>query len=143
MALALSPRPCLHLAPAALLSRCMSTPTRCLLLRGVTLSSDFIAGFCGETEEEHKDTISLMEAVQYDMAYMFAYSMRKVRISLQHTGRRLCLCGRGTSSKTLCTAIKVGEMGVGEPIPSHFYFSGSSSWVAFCSSCCFVSHHVT
>ena len=45
----------------------------------VTLSSDFITGFCGETEEEHQDTISLMEAVQFDMAYMFAYSMRKVR----------------------------------------------------------------
>ena len=45
---------------------------------GVTLSSDFIAGFCGETEEEHQDTVSLMETVKFDMAYMFAYSMRKV-----------------------------------------------------------------
>ena len=45
----------------------------------VTLSSDFITGFCGETEEEHKDSLSLMEAVKFDMAYMFAYSMRKVR----------------------------------------------------------------
>lgn len=35
------------------------------------------AGFCGETEEEHKDTVSLMKAVGYDMAYMFAYSMRE------------------------------------------------------------------
>ena len=45
---------------------------------GVTLSSDFIAGFCGETEEEHRDTVSLMDTVKFDMAYMFAYSMRKV-----------------------------------------------------------------
>ena len=44
----------------------------------VTLSSDFMTGFCGETEEDHRDTLTLMEAVQYDMAYMFAYSMRKV-----------------------------------------------------------------
>ncbi len=44
----------------------------------VMLSSDFMTGFCGETEEEHRDTVTLMEAVQYDMAYMFAYSMRKV-----------------------------------------------------------------
>lgn len=43
----------------------------------VTISSDFMAGFCGETEDEHKDTVSLMEHVQFDMAYMFAYSMRK------------------------------------------------------------------
>lgn len=43
----------------------------------VTLSSDFIAGFCGETEEDHRETLSLMETVQFDMAYMYAYSMRK------------------------------------------------------------------
>lgn len=41
------------------------------------ISSDFICGFCGETEEEHKDTLTLMKAVGYDMAYMFAYSMRE------------------------------------------------------------------
>ena len=45
----------------------------------MTLSSDFIAGFCGETEKEHKDTLHVMETVKFDMAYMFAYSMRKVR----------------------------------------------------------------
>ena len=44
----------------------------------VTLSSDFMTGFCGETEEEHRDTISLMKLIKFDMAYMFAYSMRKV-----------------------------------------------------------------
>ncbi|MBT1686999.1 tRNA (N6-isopentenyl adenosine(37)-C2)-methylthiotransferase MiaB [Dawidia soli] len=40
------------------------------------LSSDMIAGFCSETEEEHQDTLSLMDAVQYDFAYMFFYSER-------------------------------------------------------------------
>ncbi|KAF1861921.1 hypothetical protein Lal_00026404 [Lupinus albus] len=43
----------------------------------VALSSDFICGFCGETEEDHADTLSLVKAVGYDMAYMFAYSMRE------------------------------------------------------------------
>ena len=40
------------------------------------ISTDMIAGFCSETEAEHADTLSLMEAVQYDFAYMFAYSER-------------------------------------------------------------------
>ena len=45
---------------------------------GVTLSSDFMAGFCGESESAHSDTLSLMETVRYDIAYLFAYSMRQV-----------------------------------------------------------------
>jgi len=40
------------------------------------ISMDIITGFCSETEEEHRDTLSLMEAVQYDFGYMFAYSER-------------------------------------------------------------------
>ena len=40
------------------------------------LSSDMIAGFCGETEEEHQETISLMDAVRFDFSYMFMYSER-------------------------------------------------------------------
>jgi tRNA-2-methylthio-N6-dimethylallyladenosine synthase len=40
------------------------------------ISSDFIAGFCGETEEEHQDTLSLMEWAAFDYAYMFKYSER-------------------------------------------------------------------
>jgi tRNA-2-methylthio-N6-dimethylallyladenosine synthase len=40
------------------------------------ISTDMIAGFCTETHEEHQETLSLMEAVQFDFAYMFAYSER-------------------------------------------------------------------
>lgn len=40
------------------------------------LSSDVIAGFCSETEEEHQDTISAMEYAKYDFSYMFFYSER-------------------------------------------------------------------
>lgn len=36
-----------------------------------------MTGFCGETEDEHAETLSLVRAVVYDMAYMFAYSMRE------------------------------------------------------------------
>ena len=40
------------------------------------ISSDFIAGFCSETEKEHQDTLSLMDEVIYDYSYMFYYSER-------------------------------------------------------------------
>src|SRR5690606_6146264 len=40
------------------------------------ISSDMITGFCSETEEEHQDTLSLMDYVQYDFSYMFFYSER-------------------------------------------------------------------
>lgn len=40
------------------------------------ISQDMIAGFPSETEEDHKDTLSLMEYVKYDFGFMFAYSER-------------------------------------------------------------------
>jgi tRNA-2-methylthio-N6-dimethylallyladenosine synthase len=40
------------------------------------ISSDMITGFCTETEAEHEETLSLMDIVKYDYAYMFAYSER-------------------------------------------------------------------
>ncbi|KAA3649974.1 MAG: tRNA (N6-isopentenyl adenosine(37)-C2)-methylthiotransferase MiaB [Bacteroidetes bacterium] len=40
------------------------------------ISADIISGFCTETEEEHRETLSLMEYVQYHFSYMFKYSER-------------------------------------------------------------------
>ena len=41
-----------------------------------SLSTDMITGFCTETNEDHKESLSLMEAVGFDFAYMFKYSER-------------------------------------------------------------------
>ncbi|RIJ41593.1 tRNA (N6-isopentenyl adenosine(37)-C2)-methylthiotransferase MiaB [Pontibacter oryzae] len=49
---------------------------RAILGEECGISSDMIAGFCTETEEEHQDTLSLMDYVQYDYSYMFFYSER-------------------------------------------------------------------
>jgi len=41
-----------------------------------SITSDVIAGFCGETEEQHADTLSMMRLARYSMSFMFAYSER-------------------------------------------------------------------
>ena len=46
------------------------------ILPECAVSSDIITGFCTETEEEHQDTLSMMEFAKYSMSYMFAYSER-------------------------------------------------------------------
>lgn len=46
------------------------------IIPGCGLSTDIISGFCTETEEDHKDTLSLMSHCDFDMAYMYSYSER-------------------------------------------------------------------
>ena len=46
------------------------------IIPDISLSQDMIAGFPTETEEDHQDTLSLMEYVKYDFGFMFAYSER-------------------------------------------------------------------
>jgi len=46
------------------------------IIPGCAISTDVITGFCSETEDEHKDTLSMMDYVHYDFAYMFMYSER-------------------------------------------------------------------
>jgi tRNA-2-methylthio-N6-dimethylallyladenosine synthase len=49
---------------------------RAILGEECGISHDLIAGFCSETEEEHRDTLTLMDYVRFDYGYMFAYSER-------------------------------------------------------------------
>jgi tRNA-2-methylthio-N6-dimethylallyladenosine synthase len=46
------------------------------IIPGCGISTDVITGFCSETDEEHQDTLSMMDYAQYDFAYMFTYSER-------------------------------------------------------------------
>ncbi len=46
------------------------------ILPGCSITSDIIAGFCTETEEDHQDTLRIMDYSSYDLSYMFVYSER-------------------------------------------------------------------
>ena len=46
------------------------------IIPGCAISADIIAGFCSETEEEHQDTLSIMDYAKYNFAYTFSYSER-------------------------------------------------------------------
>eukprot|EP00976_Prorocentrum_cordatum_P097589 1191052-Prorocentrum_minimum.AAC.2 len=57
--------------------RCtVSVVALCLAALSAELLHHCLRRFCGETEEEHADTVSLLRAVGYDTAYLFAYSER-------------------------------------------------------------------
>ncbi len=46
------------------------------IIPGCAISTDIIAGFCSETEEDHQQTLSLLKEVKYELAYTFIYSER-------------------------------------------------------------------
>ena len=48
------------------------------------ISTDVIAGFCGETEQDHQDTLDLFKEVGFDFAYMFYYSERPGTKAARH-----------------------------------------------------------
>lgn len=47
------------------------------LIPDIALSTDILSGFCGETEQDHQDTLSIMKEVGYSSAFMFRYSVRE------------------------------------------------------------------
>jgi len=54
------------------------------ILPNIAFTSDFISGFCGETEQEHDDTISLMKKIKYNFCFMYPYSMREKTKAFYH-----------------------------------------------------------
>lgn len=54
------------------------------ILPDCAITTDIIAGFCSETEEDHQDTLSLMKEVGYDSAFMFQYSLRPNTKAARH-----------------------------------------------------------
>jgi tRNA-2-methylthio-N6-dimethylallyladenosine synthase len=54
------------------------------IIPGCAISTDIITGFCDETEEDHLETLALMEWVGFDYAYMFRYSERPDTIAATH-----------------------------------------------------------
>ena len=54
------------------------------ILPTCSISTDVITGFCGETEEEHQDTLSLMREVKFDHAFMYLFSMRENTFAWKH-----------------------------------------------------------
>lgn len=54
------------------------------IIPGCSISTDVFAGFCGETEEDHQETLSLMEWARFDLAFMFKYSERPGTYAHQH-----------------------------------------------------------
>ncbi|KAI2800835.1 CDK5 regulatory subunit associated protein 1 [Blomia tropicalis] len=55
-----------------------------LAIPDCAINSDFICGFCGETDDDHRQTLDLMERVGYNIAYIFAYSMRDKTYAHHH-----------------------------------------------------------
>jgi tRNA-2-methylthio-N6-dimethylallyladenosine synthase len=55
-----------------------------LIIPDVSLSTDLIAGFCTESEEDHQATLALMNRVRFDYSYMFYYSTRPGTWAAEH-----------------------------------------------------------
>ncbi len=109
------------------------------------ISTDVIAGFCGETEVQHQETISLMTMVGYDMAYMFKYSERPKTLAERKyeddvpeetKGRRLTeIIDNQMKQSALCTKKHLGKVqrvlveGVSKKSNEHLYGRNSQNVV--------------
>jgi tRNA-2-methylthio-N6-dimethylallyladenosine synthase len=109
------------------------------------ISTDVIAGFCGETEEQHQETISLMSQVGYDMAYMFKYSERPKTLAERKyeddvpeeiKGRRLTeIIDNQMKQSAICTKKHIGKVqrvlveGISKKSDEHLYGRNSQNVV--------------
>ncbi|NOQ24021.1 MAG: tRNA (N6-isopentenyl adenosine(37)-C2)-methylthiotransferase MiaB [Bacteroidales bacterium] len=74
------------------------------ILPDSAISSDIMTGFPGETEEDHQETLSLMEFVNYDFSYMFKYSERPKTYAARHLKDDI---SEGTKSRRLTEIINL------------------------------------
>jgi tRNA-2-methylthio-N6-dimethylallyladenosine synthase len=110
-----------------------------------SISTDIIAGFCGESEEEHQQTLSLMEWAGYDFAYMFKYSERSGTLAARKyeddvpetvKSRRLneiielqMKCSLASKERDVGQALEVLAEGVSKKSEGHLYGRSSQNKV--------------
>lgn len=74
----------IHLCAWACVCACARTTQVEATVPGVAFSSDIIVGFCGETDADHADTLSLLREMRYPLAFLFAYSRRDKTHAARH-----------------------------------------------------------
>ena len=89
------------------------------ILPNIAFTTDLITGFCGETDAEHEETISLMKLVNYTYCFMFKYSMREKTRAYRRlednvsnevkNKRHIEICDLFRSMATQLNASKVGQ----------------------------------
>jgi len=82
-------------------------------LPGVALSTDMIAGFCGETEEDHAASVDLLKSVMYDQAFLFAYSERDRTHAARHLVDDVPVVVKSRRLKELIEAFRGGLVSQG------------------------------
>ena len=80
----------------------------------IALSSDFISGFCGETESEFNDTLELIKLIKYDMAFLFSYSMRDKTHAFHNFKDDVCQEVKADRLKTMINIFKENQLYLNE-----------------------------
>uniref|UniRef100_A0A915Q707 CDK5RAP1-like protein n=1 Tax=Setaria digitata TaxID=48799 RepID=A0A915Q707_9BILA len=80
------------------------------ILPSVSLTSDFIAGFCGETEEFHQESLELIKDVVYSFCYVFPYSQREKTKAFRHLKDNVPLDVKNRRHQELASVFREGAL---------------------------------